>query len=262
MKKTLLATSMVLAMGVSGSASAITALTAGDYWMEITGGCFDFGNCTVTNADSYNDNTLQAEATISGFGSGIANDGVSGKIAFTLDATGAFVVTSYSQDSYLDTTGGTFYLQDQDDLGSLMSGTICNDCGSMQFDPTGRDGIAAKFAGSLGLQPWNIDNTTDGLGTGLWETFTTGTSANRAQGFVGGFTITGSPLVDAGTDMWTGTLVSAGNIGQNWGDFNNTQYSEVWDIKITKHVIPVPAAVWLFGSGLVGLVGVARRKRA
>jgi hypothetical protein len=27
-------------------------------------------------------------------------------------------------------------------------------------------------------------------------------------------------------------------------------------------VIPVPAAVWLFGSGLLGLVGVARRKKA
>jgi len=27
-------------------------------------------------------------------------------------------------------------------------------------------------------------------------------------------------------------------------------------------VIPVPAAVWLFGSGLIGLIGVARRKKA
>ena len=26
-------------------------------------------------------------------------------------------------------------------------------------------------------------------------------------------------------------------------------------------VVPVPAAVWLFGSGLIGLIGVARRKR-
>jgi hypothetical protein len=25
--------------------------------------------------------------------------------------------------------------------------------------------------------------------------------------------------------------------------------------------VPVPAAVWLFGSGLIGLVGIARRKR-
>lgn len=30
---------------------------------------------------------------------------------------------------------------------------------------------------------------------------------------------------------------------------------------IDTGVIPVPAAVWLFGSGLVGLVGVARRRR-
>jgi len=27
-------------------------------------------------------------------------------------------------------------------------------------------------------------------------------------------------------------------------------------------IVPVPAAVWLFGSGLLGLVGVARRRRA
>ncbi len=27
-------------------------------------------------------------------------------------------------------------------------------------------------------------------------------------------------------------------------------------------VVPVPAAVWLFGSGLLGLVGIARRKQA
>ena len=34
-----------------------------------------------------------------------------------------------------------------------------------------------------------------------------------------------------------------------------------WDAT-TFTVVPVPAAVWLFGSGLLGLVGVARRKSA
>jgi hypothetical protein len=29
----------------------------------------------------------------------------------------------------------------------------------------------------------------------------------------------------------------------------------------TAQVIPVPAAVWLFGSGLLGLIGIARRKK-
>ena len=31
-------------------------------------------------------------------------------------------------------------------------------------------------------------------------------------------------------------------------------------IEYSFTVIPVPAAVWLFGSGLLGLVGIARRK--
>jgi len=26
-------------------------------------------------------------------------------------------------------------------------------------------------------------------------------------------------------------------------------------------VVPIPATVWLFGSGLLGLVGIARRKK-
>ena len=30
---------------------------------------------------------------------------------------------------------------------------------------------------------------------------------------------------------------------------------------ITPSAVPVPAAVWLFGSGLIGLVGIARRRK-
>lgn len=31
---------------------------------------------------------------------------------------------------------------------------------------------------------------------------------------------------------------------------------------VTTSAVPVPAAVWLFGSGLISLIGVARRKKA
>jgi len=31
---------------------------------------------------------------------------------------------------------------------------------------------------------------------------------------------------------------------------------------VSASAVPVPAAVWLFGSGLIGLIGVARRKKS
>jgi len=47
-----------------------------------------------------------------------------------------------------------------------------------------------------------------------------------------------------------------GNIGL--GPLDVTLY----DLHLAGTVVPVPAAVWLFGSGLLGLVGMARRKKA
>ena len=35
----------------------------------------------------------------------------------------------------------------------------------------------------------------------------------------------------------------------------------VWSNASSPSAVPVPAAAWLFGSGLVGLIGVARRKK-
>ena len=31
---------------------------------------------------------------------------------------------------------------------------------------------------------------------------------------------------------------------------------------LVRSVIPVPASVWLFSSGLIGLIGIARRKKS
>jgi len=44
------------------------------------------------------------------------------------------------------------------------------------------------------------------------------------------------------------------------GNFDATNATV--DITTASTVVPVPAAIWLFGSGLLGLVGMARRKKA
>jgi len=81
------------------------------------------------------------------------------------------------------------------------------------------------------------------------------------------------------TDQWFVAHVTDFNTGEyGWRDTNNGEnciagadnclyqlltsaYFAGGDGLIPPAAIPVPAAVWLFGSGLLGLAGVARRRR-
>jgi len=51
----------------------------------------------------------------------------------------------------------------------------------------------------------------------------------------------------------------------NLGQFDQSGFS-IWvesaPFRLTQDVVPVPAAAWLFGSGLLGLIGIARRKKS
>lgn len=58
---------------------------------------------------------------------------------------------------------------------------------------------------------------------------------------------------------WGWVDYSADGITYGGVDNGYLQYPTAWFFKAT--VVPVPAAVWLFGSGLIGLVAVARRKK-
>lgn len=65
---------------------------------------------------------------------------------------------------------------------------------------------------------------------------------------------TGASETTSGSNIW---LVSFGDSGTSL----EVDVTREGTITTPATVVPVPAAVWLFGSGLLGLVGVARRRR-
>jgi hypothetical protein len=62
---------------------------------------------------------------------------------------------------------------------------------------------------------------------------------------------------------YSAILVSGGEIGTDWGGAAGAGFFEVKNIHLEfiAATVPVPPAVWLFGSGILGLAGLARRKK-
>jgi hypothetical protein len=61
--------------------------------------------------------------------------------------------------------------------------------------------------------------------------------------------------------FWTAWLLADGTLGGNWKTSSKKDLSHMtaYGSKTVSNV-PIPAAVWLFGSGLIGVFGLSRRK--
>lgn len=63
----------------------------------------------------------------------------------------------------------------------------------------------------------------------------------------------------------TGTYNSlTGEFNMSWdGLIENGTFPDpnTWTLNGTVNIVPIPASMWLFGSGLIGLIGFARRKK-
>ena len=109
-----------------------------------------------------------------------------------------------------------------------------------------------------------FDNGPAGLGT-----------INVTNAILGSST-PGITLVEDSQNLMFGFLATdvAGVINAPGGSFDPNALGEynfgiqvsqtgwsVENVRMDVQVVPVPAAIWLFGSGLLGLVGIARRKR-
>ncbi|MCW9014020.1 MAG: VPLPA-CTERM sorting domain-containing protein [Gammaproteobacteria bacterium] len=77
-----------------------------------------------------------------------------------------------------------------------------------------------------------------------------------------------SGVLAAGETAYIDTEMYAAIFGPGWevgarasiGDPNDLSAGPGFSGDFTVSAVPVPAAVWLFGSGLIGLIGIARRK--
>ena len=134
------------------------------------------------------------------------------------------------------------------------------------------------------LYTWDSYNANTGTGTGYWDAFIVTISS---QDYYWNLGLTDPVTADASTFVWGGTTYGDGNLESYStapytydsvmaaSDTPTTWYvSVVLDTETRPdtdtqypswgsfHVaaVPVPAAVWLFGSGLLGLVGIARRR--
>ena len=115
--------------------------------------------------------------------------------------------------------------------------------GHILFDWGSADSTTACSVAECSIDVVNVWNLTV---AGSVTTYTSqDVTANRATGagatVIGPDGIPGVPIQDSATFL---------------------NFSPNFDFTVDAAVIPVPAAVWLFGSGLLGLVGVARRKKS
>lgn len=196
--------------------------------------------------------------------------------------------------SILNQTTGLSMLVDTNVLATdLISGNVDSWASDATLTATINsflDGSSGKFWVASAVNPNFFENTMLSSGTEV-------TSANILTAVgnyneFAAFTLSEVPyvtdLAGDGDDV-EGGLDSAGNLGfnanlgnwssggveldgnayitvstNNFSGFTQTTLENYWTLSSDGQLsyVPVPAAVWLFGSALIGLAGVARRRRS
>ncbi|HEY9050740.1 MAG TPA: VPLPA-CTERM sorting domain-containing protein [Gammaproteobacteria bacterium] len=226
MKKTAIAAALLLLATGVANADTVTSIT-------ITGGDFGMGapapaDCTTTNPYS----SYQCITGSTTFTEGQVSSGSTAMFNFFNAPVSVFLgATATGAAPANDWTDG-------------FQGTVDADAGTMSLN---LGGFYANWSGSNFLQGTDSAETVQCAGTPEVCASSSAAATGTVDMVAGTFDVT-----------WSSFITTAPFAGQTGYWHITGTFESVPDVA----PVPVPAAVWLFGSGLVGLAGIARRRKA
>lgn len=234
--------------------------------------CFLISSVTsaaVVNLSATQDTTIHNDGAVNGTGQGmfVGSNGLGtlqrGLIAFDL--------SGISAGSTINSVSLSIHVNAQGYLGSTETVTL--NLLNEAWNEATVGGGGPNSGGGSGFAPNPGDATWTDSGNGAW---TAGGNFDA--------TVSASTSVSGGgtTAIWSGAglitdvqdwVDNGGNFGwilrgnessagssKRFSSSESSNPTPVLTIDYTPAVVPVPAAAWLFGSGLIGLVGIARNK--
>ncbi|QPK65383.1 VPLPA-CTERM sorting domain-containing protein [Methylomonas sp. LL1] len=119
--------------------------------------------------------------------------------------------------------------------------------------------LASTFAPGFTLwSGWDATATSSKHGSWNANPFAPTTRGSNELTYVGHAATT----VDGGSVTYTFNNLAAGNYSLWVGGNGTDNVNEFYKASMSVAAVPVPGAVWLFGSAIAGLVGFGRRKAA
>ncbi len=136
------------------------------------------------------------------------------------------------------------------EAGDIISGTDLKRNGTSIFD------VGSAIPASDGLSSTALGTLNQGPAPLAVTTLNTATLCSPGSDCIGNALSGGAPFTDdgiAGSPMIDGPFPGL-NVNFDIGSGNSLTVVSVREV-------PVPGAIWLFGSGLLGMIGIARRRK-
>jgi hypothetical protein len=256
MKKTVLGAAVLLALGSGVAQAAATNTINNNFTMISASGGLQGGN---------NDTAFTWDGTTK---TAVVTDGTSNATLSSVSKFSGFLWVAKNINIY---ASGTYVFDTTCAPGNPSCGT---GTAAQKYTLT----VPAGYLGGHMLFDWGAANTSTACGVAncnidviqLWKVTASWEATGAGQPFCGELGATATPatcranVANGNTRNTVWSLVSV-DTNQDADALHGTKMIDGPFIgssaNFNVQAVPVPAAVWLMGSGLLGLVGVARRKK-